>query len=61
MGLLLLRLDTAPASRSIVLGATLVLALVAPGAFGQSKAIYSCVDAGGKRITSDRPIARARR
>ncbi len=56
MGLLLLRLDTAAAGRSIVLGATLVLVLVAPGAFGQSKAIYSCVDAGGKRITSDRPI-----
>ena len=56
MGLMLLQLDTAAPARSIVLGATLVLALVAPGAFGQSKAIYTCVDASGKRITSDRPI-----
>ena len=57
MGLMHLRLDATAPVRSSVLFAALVLALAAPGAFGQSKAIYTCVDAGGKRITSDRPIA----
>lgn len=39
--------------------ATSVLAAAccaAPHAFAQGKSIYSCVDASGKRLTSDRPI-----
>jgi hypothetical protein len=42
-------------ARAVLVAAVAVCA--SASAFGQSKAIYTCTDANGKRLTSDRPIA----
>lgn len=51
---LIARSRTIPAAAALL--ATFGSASVAPGALAQGKSIYSCVDANGKKLTSDRPI-----